>query len=52
LSTYPELLDVGSVDEHASFYWWTIYTRTGPGLNPKSKGLIKAIPVGPETSRF
>jgi hypothetical protein len=43
---------VETIDEHASFHWQTIYTRTRPKLNPKSKGLIKIILIRPETNNL
>jgi len=45
---------VEAIDEHVSFYFigGTIYTRIGLGLNPKSKGLIRAILIGPEADKF
>ncbi len=43
-----------AIDKHASFYFigGTIYTKIGLRLNPKSKGLIRAILIGPEADKF
>jgi hypothetical protein len=37
---------VEAIDEHASFYWGTIYTKIGFGV----QGIIKVMSVGPGTS--
>ncbi len=43
-----------AIDKHVSFYFigGTIYTRIGLRLNPKSKGLIRAILIRPEADKF